>query len=349
MNLYSHLDINKFIVVGDIHGEFKQFFHKIRINSIDKVEEIEKESLLDSKTMEEFEPYLENVPSSISRKFFDYGYDLRQYGRYSINNCLIIVSGDCGFGFEKEEYYHQIFNKYIKLLEKNNIYVYFIRGNHDNPSYFEEQKINYERIKTIPDYSVIQIENKNILCVGGGISIDRSWRKQEEFRINKYKKNNKKVLYWENEAPLYCQEKLEEIIQNNININTIISHTSPYFVFPTQKDGLKEWARVDNKLYNDVEKERYTLNNVLDFLLGNKQKIENWYYGHFHTNYHRKEKNIHFYALSEMQFMEIVPQIEKKENDGFWLHFDTSFLSTISNLRGNVVIENPQNEERNEE
>ena len=102
MNLYSHLDINKFIVVGDIHGEFKQFFHKIRINSIDKVEEIEKESLLDSKTMEEFEPYLENVPSSISRKFFDYGYDLRQYGRYSINNCLIIVSGDCGFGFEKE-------------------------------------------------------------------------------------------------------------------------------------------------------------------------------------------------------------------------------------------------------
>ena len=102
-------------------------------------------------------------------------------------------------------------------------------------------------------------------------------------------------------------------------------------------------------MYNDVEKERYTLNNVLDFLLGNKQKIENWYYGHFHTNYHRKEKNIHFYALSEMQFMEIVPQIEKKENDGFWLHFDTSFLSTISNLRGNVVIENPQNEERNEE
>lgn len=304
---FSHPDIKKLLVCGDVHGEFKLFFHQIRMNVVKKVskDEIPFEQLFDAETVEKLMPYIEELPHTLRSKMENYAYDIRGgFHSSEIKDCVIIVAGDCGFGFNKEEYYHQIFNKYMPLLEKNNIYVYFVRGNHDDPSYFEEQKINYERIKTIPDYSVIQIDENNILCVGGAISIDRTWRKQEEVIINKHK-SNKKVLYWENELPIYCQEKLEEIISNGITINGIVSHSSPHFAYPTQKNGIKSWARIDKKLYEDIDKERHVLTNIYDFFKSKKQPISFWCYGHYHSNNNDTYDKTKFYALNEMRMIPI--------------------------------------------
>lgn len=92
-----------------------------------------------------------------------------------MTDTLIIVAGDCGFGFNKPGYYDTIYQKVSSRLAKANNWIVFIRGNHDNPAYFDGQQVNYERWKAVPDYSVIKACGHTILCVGGAISIDRTW------------------------------------------------------------------------------------------------------------------------------------------------------------------------------
>jgi predicted phosphodiesterase len=332
---YSHSDIKRLIVCGDVHGEFKEFFHKIRINAVDKMsfEDIPLEQVIDDKeVLEKLKTHLEDLPSHIKEEIECYKRGSRSHGLQEMKDCVIIVAGDCGFGFNKEGYYHQIFNKYIPLLEQNNIFIYFVRGNHDDSSYFEEQKINYERIKTVPDYSVIKIDNKNILCVGGAISIDRTWRKQKEFVINKHKKEHKKKLYWKDEAPIYSQEKLEEICENGIIINGIISHTNPHFAYPTSKNGVKNWARVDKELHNDVNNERHTLTNIYDFFKGKKMNLDFWCYGHHHVHNTQNYEKTTMYAINEMQFKQI--QLTEEKKDSFFSTIDWSLLS-------NTIAERP--------
>lgn len=60
--------------------------------------------------------------------------------RYDLKNCALIFCGDIGFGFEKTEYFKQIYRKLHPLLSPNNIYCYFVRGNHDNPDLFNGKR-----------------------------------------------------------------------------------------------------------------------------------------------------------------------------------------------------------------
>jgi metallophosphoesterase superfamily enzyme len=56
--------------------------------------------------------------------------------RYECTDSLLIVAGDCGFGFEKPGYYNQVYNAVAGRLRKANNWVVFVRGNHDNPALF---------------------------------------------------------------------------------------------------------------------------------------------------------------------------------------------------------------------
>ena len=39
--------------------------------------------------------------------------------QYNIQNALVIIAGDCGFGFEREGYYENIYQRCSKHLKKN--------------------------------------------------------------------------------------------------------------------------------------------------------------------------------------------------------------------------------------
>ena len=39
--------------------------------------------------------------------------------RYGMRDTLVIVAGDCGFGFEKSAYYEQVFRRIEKRLAQN--------------------------------------------------------------------------------------------------------------------------------------------------------------------------------------------------------------------------------------
>lgn len=94
------------------------------------------------------------------------------------------MAGDCGFGFEKKEYYEQMVRRNTKRMNQANNWIVFVRGNHDNPAYFDGTTFNYKRFIAVPDYTILQACNHSILCVGGAISIDRI------YRINEWNKRN---------------------------------------------------------------------------------------------------------------------------------------------------------------
>lgn len=232
-----------------------------------------------------------------------------QIKQYDIHNAVIICCGDVGLGFYKKEYYKQEFNKIKKTLAKYDDYLIFIRGNHDNPKYFDGKIVNDKRIKAVPDYTVLQLCEKDeynidyarhtILCIGGATSIDRTQRLTwNARRLHEYIIHHSGLIaenienidvwkldipmtYWVSEQPVYDEEKLDFINQNFL-IDTVATHTCPSFCEPQTKDGIRYWMKMDEDLERDIDNERETMDKIYR-KLGEKQFIlSNWCYGHYH-------------------------------------------------------------------
>lgn len=204
-----------------------------------------------------------------------------------------IVCGDIGFGFNKKEYYSKIFNKLSKTASELNCEFIFIRGNHDSKKYFDKRLINRKCFKTIPDYSVIQTPLYNVLCIGGAISIDRTYRqlvlKENALKYSIYHgctPNEAEKLcqqvYWEDEPCYYDEEKLSQLKLNNINIDIVCTHTCPSFTKPFGKENIGYWLSKDENLERDIDNEREVMDKVYNKLKTDGHTLDMWFYGHFH-------------------------------------------------------------------
>ena len=220
--------------------------------------------------------------------------------QYQITDTLLIVAGDCGFGFDKPGYYDIIFNRNSSRLNKANNWVVMVRGNHDDPSYFNGERISQKRFLTVPDYSIIQACGHNILCVGGAVSIDRCYRKNRDSRCLR----SDIASYWTDEMPVYDEEALNDI-SKELKIDTVITHTAPSFCELISKDGLKEWAAKDPDIPSDCAKEREIIDQLLTYLKSAGHPISRWYYGHFHQSWSSEIDGILFSMLDIMEFKEI--------------------------------------------
>lgn len=233
--------------------------------------------------------------------------------KFNLENCAIVICGDIGIGFEKENYYAQIFSHITKTLRKRNIHLFLFRGNHDNKDYFNgEHFTDFEYIHVIPDYSVISSPTSNILCIGGAISIDRTWRK-ENMKIYAvqymsrhscgWEEAEKKAtqLYWENEPIVFDENKLKELDVNNIKIDTVCTHTAPSFCNPITKRGINYWLDIDYALLADLDNERKACDDILQYLKQNSHPLQRWYYGHFHFHNVEIIDNIKYTLLDMAQ------------------------------------------------
>ena len=175
-----------------------------------------------------------------------------------------------------------------------------MRGNHDDPSYFNEEKISHQRFRTTPDYSVIQACGHNILCVGGAVSIDRTDRIEHDAKHP----DSSVVSYWENEMPFFNEEALNDI-GHNFKIDTVVTHTSPTFCELISKAGLSEWAARDSNLLADCDSERRAMDHIFEYLKANNHPLEHWFYGHFHQNWSSSIDGVQFSMLDIMEFKEL--------------------------------------------
>lgn len=281
MKIYDFKNIEKIYLNGDIHGEWGEFFYHITSNLRQKSKEI-------------------SNTNDIPLKPWDFD-DKNDLTPHSFKDSIIIVLGDCGIGFESPNFYKLLFEKQNKILAEYNTHVLLIRGNHDNPIYFNNELINYSNIKTLPDYSVLLTKFGDMLCVGGGVSVDRMWRKQQEARINKYKKPNskhRKELYWKDEMPFFDEMYLNGLKDKDINITTVLSHTAPSVAEPKTKDGIVNWLMYDKELSKDIDIERQTMDDILNTLQNNGHDLSIWCYGHFHDDFFNKVDNVFFIGFN---------------------------------------------------
>lgn len=72
---------------------------------------------------------------------------------YGISDATVVVAGDCGFGFEPWRFYDRLYRERLHTrLEQANVLLLMVRGNHDDPRYFDGEMIDYPCMKTLPDY-----------------------------------------------------------------------------------------------------------------------------------------------------------------------------------------------------
>lgn len=154
--------------------------------------------------------------------------------QYQMKDTILIVAGDCGFGFEKKESYKNMVKQNVKRMNEANNWIVFIRGNHDNPAYFDGYTFKYKRFIAIPDYTILQARSHTVLCVGGGISIDRQYRLQawEKKQVRSVSESSTDKLarnvYRSTEAPVFDKEKMVTI-SAKYTVDAAITHTAPSF------------------------------------------------------------------------------------------------------------------------
>lgn len=185
--------------------------------------------------------------------------------------------------------------------------------------YFDNKLINDKRIKAVPDYTIVQVYPMddieclslpyNVLCVGGATSIDRMHRigvnnkllmeysKHHNMETLEEAKKNCLKCYWEDEAPVYDEETLNEIKEQGITIDAVTTHTCPSFCQPITKDGIRYWMRFDTNLEKDIDNERNVMDKLYNKLIEDKHPLSVWYYGHYHYHHNDSINGIRYYLL----------------------------------------------------
>lgn len=213
-----------------------------------------------------------------------------------IENSVIIVAGDCGIGFEKETFYMQLYYELERSLEKFNNLLLFVRGNHDDPAYFDGVRMNFMRMKCIPDYSVIYVAGHTILCIGGAVSIDRMQR-LTVMTLERLRGKPIHPVYWEGESVVFDEDALRAV--KAWSVDAVVTHTAPSFCNTAiKKPNLDCFLVEDEDLQRDLKTEKMMMDQIYHQLVADNHPLRNWYYGHFHQSQVEFINDIQFCLLN---------------------------------------------------
>jgi Icc-related predicted phosphoesterase len=211
-----------------------------------------------------------------------------------LTDTVIIVDGCNGFGERDLKYYHDKLEMFNNVLADNNTHVLFVRGN-DDPKYFEDALIDLSNIKTIQDYSVIKLSKFNCLCIGGCVSLDRTWRMEQEKRVGR-------KMYWENERIQYNEEDIDKILKD-YNIACVVTSSCPSFAYPGMNSfKYSTWASKDKTVIKDITEERMIMDKIYNKIVENNKKPYIWTYSRFKNSNQNMINDILFQSLNPFQF-----------------------------------------------
>lgn len=200
----------------------------------------------------------------------------------------LIHVGDYGIGFRSEEVELERLESLNKFLKKLNNTLHIFRGNHDNPKYFNGDYI-LSNLKLHKDYSVLNINNKKILGIGGAISIDRVPRQMY------------RNAWWEGEVFNLKKDILKDIR----NIDILVTHSAPTYCPPSNENGypdvVTQFTHNDETLIEELNNERETIKQAIDILLINNKPTHH-FYGHFHRHFEYTDKGITHICLDIDEF-----------------------------------------------
>lgn len=208
----------------------------------------------------------------------------------------ILVVGDFGAGFGRPNSMDVKYREISSLLRTSDICLYTIRGNHDDPAFFDGSR-DYERLHFLPDHKMIVLCGKSIFPIGGAVStdidlIDPLTRKSRRL-INEslIKHGSSKRVWWQNEAPVQITEGLPR------SADIIVSHEAPLSFAPTPNRD----KHVGESTWQQVVESRQYLDNVLKII-----KASLWFYGHYHNHYDGVIGNTRYQGLDIAEMVQVV-------------------------------------------
>ena len=227
-------------------------------------------------------------------------FKLAQYiKKYGLTDTIFIVCGDCGFfgkNTDNKWFYHER-SKINNILVNSGNELYFFRGNHDNPEFFNSNSEyivgKTTTIKVLKDYDILNSElYGRILIVPGAISIDRYAREEDS-------------SWWKDEGTLNLTDsELSEIG----TVDLVLSHTLPYLtkLSKEQLDNLEEKEKLykGSKYYNNTLS--IELLNEKNYLIKLQSviKAKQWISGHYHVSTINLIDNTKYISLNIMEFYE---------------------------------------------
>lgn len=210
--------------------------------------------------------------------------------KYGIEDSIIIQVGDFGLGFMNIGLETRLLNELDNYLGSKDIILLAIRGNHDNPFYWTEDRLSfYDNIKLVKDYDTMVLNGFKFLFIGGAYSIDRDGRKEglDYWKGDRYKGLN---LFWKEEVLNFKPE----LLMGLKDIDYVVTHTAPNLVYPfttTQFD----------KKHPQVREERNNMSMLFN-ILNNNNNIKKYFYGHFHESNRKNVFDTEFILLDIDEF-----------------------------------------------
>lgn len=201
----------------------------------------------------------------------------------------ILVVGDFGAGFGRPKSMDVAYGKVKAALEKNDICIYTVRGNHDDPAFFDG-KHDYERLHFLPDHYIIELCGKKIYPIGGAVSADidlvdpltRKSRRMVNDALVRY--GSSKRVWWPDEAPVQIAVGSVPSASSGILLPTelpetadiVVSHDAPLSFDPP----LVRADYVRDETWQKIVESRKYLDDILS-----QVKPSLWFYGHYHKHF----------------------------------------------------------------
>jgi len=218
----------------------------------------------------------------IHGKFDDLFLIIKEFG---LSDCMMYCVGDVGIGFakshEKEMIQMRNFNNWFG---KRNIIFSAIRGNHDNPAYFDGSHC-LSNFRLLPDYFTMKLNGQKWQFVGGATSIDRTGRVEGK-------------SYWAGEGFNLNLDRAEKA-------DVLVIHSTPNWMgLNDSNDNVRYWAARDSTLLAELRAEREELGALVDLV-----SPKSLYAGHFHISenlLHRLNGNhvVNARILNELEIYE---------------------------------------------
>lgn len=175
-----------------------------------------------------------------------------------IKNATILCVGDLGAGYPK--YDGVWLNKLAERFASKNIQFLSIRGNHDDPDYYDGRTYG-GCLTLLKDYTYLDVNGEKWLAIGGAVSVDRC-------------DNVPGYSYWYHEGFDLKEELIEPV-------DVLVTHTGPNWIGPnglngivkyyTEKEGLGLWL--------ELQEERKKMDRLYELA-----KAKKAYLGHFHVH-----------------------------------------------------------------
>jgi predicted phosphodiesterase len=197
--------------------------------------------------------------------------------------------GDFGLGFDSPIKEYKKLRDLNFVLSMNDQRLWVIRGNHDNPVYWEERNsFELSNIKFVPDNTFMELDGRMCFFAGGALSIDRTSRQ-------------KGATYWPGETYEWKEPKDVPGRVDHIFTHDVYHQCSPFNI---DSPSTEKWFPLDPNLRGDMIESQMHMKSLYDFFTSINDDFS-WYHGHYHESHFTSIGKQKTYGLSIMEFKEV--------------------------------------------